>query len=314
MMKNEFMVSVIVLTYNQEQWISQTLNSIMQQKTDYMFEVIVGEDFGTDKTREICKDFVSRDSRVRLSESTQNLGLVGNFVNCMKQCNGKYIMCCAGDDYWHNENKIQLQVEFMERNPECAILHTDFNDLDVVSGKTFQSVNKAKLINPPEGYIQQIVFHGNFYMRAVTGCYRHSLLKQYVPFDDFVRLNFPIEDWPMQVVVSHYGTVNYLPISTATYRRGHETLSNFFSIEKAEQRFENDRRMIKYLCDMFPNDLNFDENRIENHKNEVLLTTAYKVKRYDLVRKYGKLVKSNSFKKRCSQNWFMYKIYQIVKS
>ena len=110
-MEAYFIVSVIFLTYNQEQWIAQTIESVMAQQTTYPFEVIIGDDCSTDGTRAICDSYVSKFDNIHLMSYPKNQGLIGNWVACVKAASGKYIMNCAGDDYWHNPNKIQLQVD-----------------------------------------------------------------------------------------------------------------------------------------------------------------------------------------------------------
>ena len=106
------MVSVIVCTYNQEQWIRQTLDSILAQQTNYPYEVIIGEDHGTDGTRAICQEYANKYDNVTLLPLTENLGVTANWIHCIQAGTGKYIMGCAGDDYWHNPYKLQLQVEY----------------------------------------------------------------------------------------------------------------------------------------------------------------------------------------------------------
>ena len=129
------MVSVHILTYNQESFIRQTLDSIVNQVTDYSFEVIIGEDCSSDNTHLICQEYVDRYPNVKFAPQDHNLGLVGNYLNCINHSKGKYIMGCAGDDFWHNPQKIQLQVDFMESHPDCILCHTDNDVLYEKSGK-----------------------------------------------------------------------------------------------------------------------------------------------------------------------------------
>ena len=148
-------VSVIILTYNQENTIRQTIESILNQKTDYKCEIIIGEDFGSDKTREICKHYVAQYDYVFMPNRSQNLGIVANWLDCISYAKGDYLMSCAGDDYWHNENKIQLQVDYMEEHPNCGVLHTDCNVL-YNDKKLFENFLRGNTI--VEGLIQKEIF------------------------------------------------------------------------------------------------------------------------------------------------------------
>ena len=141
--KKNYIVSVLVVTYNQEQWIAQTIESVLAQQTTYPFEVIIGNDCSTDGTQAICDSFAAKYDNVRVLTYDKNKGVVGNWVECIKESSGKYIMNCAGDDYWHNPNKIQLQVDFMEKHPNCVISHTDYDRLLVKTNKIISNYRSS---------------------------------------------------------------------------------------------------------------------------------------------------------------------------
>ncbi|MBQ7211040.1 MAG: glycosyltransferase [Paludibacteraceae bacterium] len=115
------MVTVCIVTYNQEKWIRQTLDSVLAQQTEYPFEVIIGEDHGTDGTRAICQEYADKYENVTLLPLVPNMGVTANWIQCVKAGTGKYIMTCAGDDWWHNPDKIQLQVDFISTSGMCTM-------------------------------------------------------------------------------------------------------------------------------------------------------------------------------------------------
>lgn len=245
-------VTVVVCTYNQELWIRQTLDSILAQDTSYPFEIVIGEDWGSDGTRAICEEYASRYENVRLAPQERNLGIVGNWINCIRQSNGKYIMTCAGDDYWHNPDKIQLQVDFMEQHPECVICHTDIDVLQTKTNTLKPAYKKSSGIVPPEGRIQEELLRGRDHVSAVTMCIRRDPLEQYVPLDKYIELEFPREDFPTLFILSAYGDIRYIPVSTATYRIGQESISNDLNYERIRLRYHKDKIMTEYLYSLFP--------------------------------------------------------------
>ena len=94
-------ISVIVTTYNQEDTIGRTLNSILAQKCHLPIEIIIGEDCSTDNTRSVCKDYAQRYPQIiRLMPKAENKGIQNNYYDCLLECKGKYIADCAGDDFW----------------------------------------------------------------------------------------------------------------------------------------------------------------------------------------------------------------------
>ena len=118
-------VSVIVCTYNQEQYISQTLDSILMQQCDFDFEILVGEDNGSDSTRSICEQYASKYSQVKVLDRPHNLGKQKNFFDALAQSKGKYVSMCDGDDYWQDPLMLQKEVDYLEANPDCVIVYHD---------------------------------------------------------------------------------------------------------------------------------------------------------------------------------------------
>jgi glycosyltransferase involved in cell wall biosynthesis len=89
-----------MITYNHEQFIAEAIESIVMQKTNFDFELIIGEDCSTDKTREICLAYERKfPGRVRLLAREKNLGVMPNFADTLQNCQAKYIALCEGDDY-----------------------------------------------------------------------------------------------------------------------------------------------------------------------------------------------------------------------
>ena len=309
------MVTVVVVTYNQEKWIRQTLDSILAQQTDYPFEIVIGEDFGTDGTRSICESYVAQYDNVRMAPNKQNknVGVTANWLNCIANGTGKYIMSCAGDDYWHNPHKIQLQVDFMEAHPECVICHTDIDVLHENTGKIDRDFNKMKGIVPPEGRIQKAVLSGRESMSAVTMCIRRSTFEQYVPADEFARRRFPREDWPTILVLAAYGDIKYIPISTATYRVGQESITRTSNYEKVILRARQDMEMTKYLYTLFPEWGAFcDEpyfNYIGYHN---ALHAAYRNNDYASALKFAKKDKTNSWATRMAKTKLTFHLFRWI--
>lgn len=118
-------VSIIVCTYNQEKYISQTLDSLVGQQCNFDFEILVGEDCGTDGTRKICKDYAQKYLQVRLLDRLHNLGKQRNFFDALCQARGKYVSMCDGDDYWQDMQMLQKEVDYLESHPGCVIVYHD---------------------------------------------------------------------------------------------------------------------------------------------------------------------------------------------
>ena len=113
------MVSVVVLTYNHEKYIKQALDSILMQKVNFDYEILIGDDASVDNTIEILKEYKNKYPNViKLFLNKSNLGATRNAYNLLINANGKYLASCEGDDYWTDANKLQIQVDYLEKNKD----------------------------------------------------------------------------------------------------------------------------------------------------------------------------------------------------
>lgn len=120
-------VSVHMITYNHEPYIRQAIEGVMMQKTDFEFELVIGEDASTDKTREICFEYQKRYSnKIRVLWWHENLyrnphSAGGNAKRTTAHCRGEFIAFCEGDDYWIDPLKLQKQVDIMRKYPNVGL-------------------------------------------------------------------------------------------------------------------------------------------------------------------------------------------------
>ncbi|MBL8281796.1 MAG: glycosyltransferase family 2 protein [Acinetobacter junii] len=128
--ENDIKVSVCVVTYNQENYIAQCLESLVNQETNFRYEIIVGEDYSTDSTRAIVQSYVERypDLIVPLFYKN-NIGAVENIKQVYKKAKGKYIAHMDGDDM-ALPGKLQKQFDILEDNPDCSICVHNMNAVD----------------------------------------------------------------------------------------------------------------------------------------------------------------------------------------
>ncbi len=122
MTENDVMVSICCITYNHKPFIGQTIESFLMQKTNFKFEIVIGDDCSTDGASEIIKEYKEKyPDRIKLIASDKNVGAHENMRNIIKACQGKYIALCDGDDYWTDPGKLQKQVDFLEQNAEYVM-------------------------------------------------------------------------------------------------------------------------------------------------------------------------------------------------
>lgn len=119
------LLSVLIISYNHEQYIEQTLDSVISQKTTFPFEIVIGDDASPDKTRAICLKYAEKyPNLIRVMPKTKNLGVVPNYIRTLKACEGQYIAHLDGDDYWIDPLKLQKQVDKLRTNSDFIMCYT----------------------------------------------------------------------------------------------------------------------------------------------------------------------------------------------
>ena len=115
-------ISVLVMSYNHEKFIQQTLDGFIKQKTSFPFVVYIGDDCSTDKTIDLIEIYAKKHPDIiKPIFHVQNVGGEQNFLDIAKLVKTPYVALCEGDDYWTDPLKLQKQVDFLDAHPECSI-------------------------------------------------------------------------------------------------------------------------------------------------------------------------------------------------
>ncbi|GAB2778873.1 glycosyltransferase [Actinomadura fibrosa] len=200
-----------MLTYNQEKFISQTIESVLMQKTNFSYQLVIGEDASTDATGEICKKYAEKfHDKIKLLSSGKNLGLIQNFIRTYKECDGKYVAILDGDDYWTDPYKLQKQVDFMEAYPSHSTVFTGFKKL-YPDGRI---ISKNYSAMPVTTDFRNIVRQN--YICSATVMFRNKT--DSTDFPNWIE-KFPYGDWPLYLWTSRKGEkIARLEDETAVYR------------------------------------------------------------------------------------------------
>lgn len=264
-------VSVGVITYNQENTIRQTLDSILAQKGDFDLEIVIGEDCSTDSTRAICEEYVHSFTRssvhsLVLLSNQKNLGIMANFARVMQACTGDYVAICAGDDYWCDEDKLQKQLDYLNTHPEVGVVSTSGYKL-LVKSNTLVPHAIAPLKPIEDGNIKKFYFSpdykGGVYAMPLSLLIKRNLL-QYIDFDEFIRRGFPVEDYPMQAILAQHSKWGHIDDLCVVYRVYKES-ATFISFDhpKYLQYHRGLAAIRRYLNELFPADICFTEEQIQ---------------------------------------------------
>lgn len=129
MNEEKIMVSILCLAYNHEKYIKDALDSFINQKVNFKYEIIINDDCSTDSTAQIIKEYAERYPQIikpifqKKNQYSKHRRMLIDIL--MPQANGKYFAICEGDDYWTDTNKLQKQFDFMEANDEYSMCVTN---------------------------------------------------------------------------------------------------------------------------------------------------------------------------------------------
>jgi len=141
---SEIFLSIAMITYHQENYIRQALDSILMQNVNFKYEIIIGEDCSLDNTRKILLEYHEKyPNKFQLILRDKNVGATRNLYDVLMNCHGKYIALLDGDDFWTDSNKLQLQVDFLEKHDEYTGVSHDFEYVNKKGEHTSMSNEKG---------------------------------------------------------------------------------------------------------------------------------------------------------------------------
>lgn len=206
--EHNIVVSVSMITYNQEKFIAEAIEGVVMQKTDFPFELVIGEDCSTDNTRAICIEYQKKYPdiiRLRLPETNQ--GMMLNWINNINSGRGKYIALCDGDDFWTDSYKLQKQVDFMEANPDFAMCSHKVHTL--MCGHLDENIEMERDVLTTTDIIKK-----DWGLLTASIIFRKEAHK--TPDWYYTVKN---GDYALQLIVSLSGKIKFLPDYMAVYRQ-----------------------------------------------------------------------------------------------
>lgn len=230
-------VTVIVLTYNQADTIGRTLDSILAQRVNFDYEILIGDDASTDATRHVCEEYQSRHPQtIRLMPQAPNKGVTHNYFDCLENSTGEYIADCAGDDWWVDPLKLQRQVEFLDRHKDVALVHSAWRSVDSSTGKTGPDIvlGPESITTGREILLALLRHEQPQPIHLCTAIYRRSMLMTEYEADRDLFRNGCAEDLTVMAMLCARHPIGYLPQVVLNYSvRGAASVSNPASLARA---------------------------------------------------------------------------------
>ena len=240
-------VCVVVITYNQERYIAECLESILSQEGDFKIELIIGDDCSTDNTMKIIRKTAGSISdnkiEVKILTTDKNIGMTKNLQRCFNACEGSYIAVCEGDDYWIDPKKLQKQINFLQLHPECAFC---FNDIYMYFQERGEFVKYDLQQQLDADVITTEALVVDYYIGNLSCCMYDAQFMNRIPKSLF---DLYIGDWMFNIYYSQFGKIGHVKEIMSVYRKhvegvwagGDPKKLNLFLWEKIEEynRFLN---------------------------------------------------------------------------
>lgn len=274
------MISVVVITYNQEKSIARCLESVLGQQCAMPFEIVLADDASSDGTAEICRAYAERyPDRIRLEVNESNKGIVDNYFDCVRRCRGEFLMDCAGDDEWM-PGRMQLCLDLMQTYPQVNTVCSAVQTREEPSGRLCPlneqhwseglhsgdelSYGWAGMIGAPKGFPAM--------MRLEP---LRRMMDAYPQF--FGGRKYRLDDLQMVVVMGLTGGMYYLDRPTFYYSVG---VNNVSAVTRdAHRRFLFEENALMLLVDLIEA-LPLDRKRLMpalQHRVWLLLMDAFRL-------------------------------------
>jgi glycosyltransferase involved in cell wall biosynthesis len=242
-------VSICILVYNQEQFITDTIDGVLNQITDFPIEIIIHDDNSQDSSKEIILNYAQKYPTIikPIIQSVNQHSISGYRVtnSAFRIACGEYIAWCDGDDYWTLDTKLQQQVHLLE-DSNADLCYTD---LDILSNSNVKVKIFENNTFPNSNNINEFIING-YFKGPCTWLWKKHLL-QSIPENKVVSTDI---SFYVMAYFMNYHKVVYLPVSTSVYR----VLSNSMTHTRSLRKHYNREYKLFELQNLLINEFNLD--------------------------------------------------------
>lgn len=236
------LVSVCMVSYNQEEYVGEALKGVLMQRVAFPLEVIVSDDCSTDMTSSVLKTFETEyPNIVKPIFGSKNIGYPNNLRRALESAQGKYVALCDCDDYWTDPDKLQKQVDYLESHPDCAICF--HNVLNVI-----ENHDEESLMNPedfPLDLTIEDMITRKWFLPTNSEVFRRENLSFPDWYDSVLHV-----DYVLNLIMAQFGYLHYMPDVMAVYRHTPQSVSTQHADGAWGYMLFHSKTMKQILCNM----------------------------------------------------------------
>ena len=237
-------VSIICTNYNKGDWVREAIDSFLNQKTNFDFEIIIIDDASTDHSYEIIQGYQNKfPEKVRTFRNEVNLGITRTWKKVCQEAKGQYIARCDSDDFWTDPLKLQKQVDLLDASTDSLWSNTEFDMVDLDGNLIQKDAFASKALPLIDSYEEMLVMKG---MTMASTWLVDTTLMQ----DVSAQISDTAADdtFELQLELFKRTKISFLSDSTTVYRMNLGSDSKPMTLETAERRFTGIlESQIKYL-------------------------------------------------------------------
>lgn len=264
MTNDKIMVSICCITYNQENYIKDTLDGFLMQDTNFEYEIIVHDDASTDNTAKIIEEYKKKyPNIIKTIYQTENQYSKNRkvFPIAMEKAKGKYIAICEGDDYWTDCNKLQEQVNYLEANPQCTLCFHAYTIVDK-DKKELRTINNY--IDNCKVSMQDMILGGGGFCATASLIFPTRLIKKLPRY----YWECSVGDYPLQLYLASQGYTYYINKNMSAYRTNLETSWTGKLLNNSDKQLRT-KKIVNHYNDIINMLKTFDEDNEYTYTNYI---------------------------------------------
>jgi glycosyltransferase involved in cell wall biosynthesis len=272
------MLSILLISYNHENYIKRAIESILDQFDIESCEVIVIDDCSTDNTSNIINDSITNKKNTTLIVNNENIGLVRNYKKGFSLCSGDLIFVLEGDDYWVNPEKLSMVSKIMKTESDISMCFHDYqilNHQNILASRILHTDISDSIYISTKDLINDSSIIGNY----SVCCYRTDFINK-IP-DSFWENN--TNDWGLNMLMGTFGQIRYCSQKMSVYRLHNESL---WTGESAINKYMYILEIIPYYRSIMGVEYVNDFNELELKISGLIRDVKESTRPYNKIKKY----------------------------
>lgn len=264
-------VSIICTNYNKEAWIEEAIQSFLNQKCNFEYEIILVDDSSSDHSPQIIERYAKLfPEKIKTIFHQENLGITKTWIEVCKLAQGDYIARCDGDDYWTDEYKLQKQVEILDKSETSSWSCSDFDIISKSGELRHKEAIKNGIIRKMSSFEEMLAFRG-MTMSSTWLVDRELMLE----VNEAISPDAVDDTFCLQLELFTKTELTFLPEATTVYRLHEGSDSHPASVEKMSKRFEKLQETQEEYLDKYYSRIDFNALTrylfLENTEHEKIL-------------------------------------------